>query len=71
MRFPEASLPIPAFVNLPLDEMEEVELLILGGNLEVPKFMVASANKSHRIHVWYIYLHLVDFYCKYRSGKYI
>ena len=24
--------------------------------------------KSHRIHVWYIYLHLVDFYGK-RIGK--
>jgi len=26
MRFHKASSPIPAFVNLPLDEMEEVEL---------------------------------------------
>ena len=36
-------------------------------DLGIPLFLETPI--SHRIHVWYIYLHLVDFYGKY-IGKY-
>ena len=33
--------------------------------LELQNLMILLST-AHRIHVWYIYLHLVDFYGKYR-----
>ena len=43
--------------------------VINGADVKVTNEVDSDSTHTHRIHVWYIYLHLVDFYGK-LAGKY-